>query len=91
MKHGTILRNLWQPSYNSLFVYMGTSGKYAKGLLVIESGTRPTRVDYGTHYFKDAILNDREHFPIVGYIDLEKLVKDAVINATECGYATDAS
>ena len=81
MKHGTILRNLWQPSLMSLFVYMGTSGKTAVGLVVIE-GDSGVYVDYGNHYFKQDILNDREHFPIVGYIDLETLVKDAVLKAT---------
>ena len=76
MKHGTILRNMWQPSYESLLVYTGASGRYAKCLWVINGEF------HGMHdYFKKDILEDREHFPIVGFFDYKKAFVDAVRDA----------
>ena len=80
MKHGTIVRNMWQPSYKSYFVYMGTSGQYAKGLSVVDTcDGDDVHVNYGIHYYKDHILKDREHYPIVGYIDLKRVVVNTVL------------
>lgn len=76
MKVGTILRNEYQPSYESLLVYTGTSGKYAKCLWIINGEFR------GMHsFYKHDILNDREHFPIVGFFDYKKALVDGVRNA----------
>jgi len=76
MKHGTIVRNLWQPSYESLLVYTGISGEYAKCLWIIDG------VFHGMHdFYKHDILDDREHFPIVGFFDYKKALVDGVRNA----------
>ena len=76
MKVGTIVRNMWQPSYESLLVYTGTSGRYARCLWVINGEF------HGMHnFYKSDILNDLEHFPIVGYFDYKKVFVDAVRNA----------
>ena len=77
MKIGTIVRNTYQPSYESLLVYTGTHGNYAKCLWIINGEFR------GQHnFYKGDILYDREHFPIVGYFDYKKefvrLVREAV-------------
>lgn len=75
MRRGTIVRNLWQPNYESLLVYMGVSGRYAKCLWFINGKF------HGRHdYYKSDILNDRENFPIVGYVDYEKVLYEAVKN-----------
>ena len=73
MKHGTIVRNTYQPSYESLLVYTGISGEYAKCLWIINGEM------HGIHnFYKRDILKDREHFPIVGYVDLNKVLLEAV-------------
>ena len=76
MKHGTIVRNMWQPGLESYLVYMGISGEYAKCLWVINGKC------YGIHdFYKRDILHDREHFPVVGYVDYDKILTDAVFDA----------
>lgn len=73
MKKGTIVRNMHQPSLESLLVYMGTSGRYARCLWVINGEF------HGRHnFYKDDILNNREFFPIVGYVDYGKVMVDAI-------------
>ena len=73
MKHGTILKNMWQPSYDSILLYTGVSGRHAKCLWWINGEF------YGMHDFnKNDIFNDREHFPIVGYVDYKKILFNAV-------------
>lgn len=75
MRHGTIVRNLWQPSYKSYLVYLGVSGKYAKCLWIINGEF------HGVHdFFKRDILYDREHYPIVGFVDYKKTIIDAVLS-----------
>lgn len=73
MKHGTILQNMWQPSYESYLVYQGVSGKYANVIWMING-----RVEFGHKFYKSDILNDREHFPIVGFVDIQKVLKEAI-------------
>ena len=73
MKLGTIVRNLYQPSYESLLVYMGVSGEYAKCLWIINGKF------HGMHkFYKRDILKDRENFPIVGHVDYKTVIVDAV-------------
>ena len=75
MKHGTIVRNMYQPSFESLLVYTGTSGQYAKCLWLINGEFR------GAHnFYKSDILNDREHFQIVGFVDYKQVIVDAIRN-----------
>ena len=73
MKHGTILRNMYQPSYESYLVYLGTSGKYAKYIWIINGELK------GIHNFYKNTIEDREHYPIVGYVDVKKVLKDAIL------------
>ena len=75
MKHGTIVRNMYQPSFESMLVYTGASGKYAKCLWVINGEF------HGMHdFYKSDILYDREHFPIVGFVDYKKAMVNAIRN-----------
>ncbi|MBR3239125.1 MAG: hypothetical protein IKF99_11875 [Oscillospiraceae bacterium] len=79
MKIGTIVRNMYQPSIESLIVYRGVSGQYADVIWLLDG-----KVLFGHKFYKGDILNDREHFPIVGLVDVEKLVRDAVREAVKC-------
>ena len=79
MKVGTIVRNMYQPGRESLLVYRGTTGRYAKVIWLLEG-----KVLFGHKFYKSDILNDREHFPIVGLVDVEKLVRDAIREAVKC-------
>lgn len=75
MRKGTIVRNLCQPSRESLLVYMGVSGRYAKCLWFINGKF------HGRHdFYKSDILNDRGKFPIVGHVDYEKVLYEAIKN-----------
>ena len=73
MKRGTIVRNLWQPRHESLLVYMGTDGKYANMLWLLDG-----KFEGKHHFYKQDILYDRENFPIVGYVNYEKVMVDAI-------------
>ena len=84
MKVGTIVKNEYQPSYESLLVYTGTSGNFARCLWVINGEFR------GMHpFYANDILNDREHFPIVGFFDYKKNFVDSVRNAVKLGNKGD--
>lgn len=73
MKRGTIMRNMYQPSYESLLVYTGLSGNYARCLWLINGEF------HGMHnFYKRDILNDREHFPIVGFVDYKQVMVNAI-------------
>lgn len=75
MRRGTIVRNMWQPFYDSFLVYTGISGRHAKCLWVING-----KLLGMYNFFKNDIQNDREHFPIVGYVDYEKVLTDAILS-----------
>lgn len=38
------------------------------------------RVDKSTYYTHD-LENDREHFPVVGHVDMDKVMTDAILSA----------
>jgi hypothetical protein len=79
MKHGTIVQNMWQPSHKSYLVYLGTSEDYANCLWIIDGKLS----DEIHKFYKRDILNDREHFPIVGYVDYKNLLTNAVLSAVQ--------
>lgn len=81
MKHGTIVRNMYQPDFQTYFVYDGISGRNARGIKVCDTGERGVFIDFDARYPKYDILDDREHFPIVGYIDIPELIEKSVKNA----------
>ena len=78
MKIGTIVRNMYQPSYESLLVYRGVSGDYANVVWILNG-----KVLFNEKFYKRDILHDREHFPIVGQVDIENLIMDAVRKAVK--------
>ena len=79
VKKGTILRNLYQPNYESYFVFRMYSGNDALGIWVIKTD-KGIKVKWSSRFPKDDIQNDREHFPIVGHLDLDSLIVSHVLN-----------
>ena len=77
---GTILRNMYQPQYQTYLVYRYAcrNDAYCVKVLITESGE--WEVDWNCKMWKQSVLNDREHYPIVGYIDLDELIKNHVLN-----------
>lgn len=74
MKRGTIV----QPSYKSYLVYLGTQGEYANCLWLI-NGKFPINSTTIERFYKSDILKDRENFPIVGYVNIDKVIHDAIL------------
>jgi len=86
MKRGTILKNLWA-GYETYFIYMGWPVRTRKGEAAATRGYTITNVDgewrFRTSEYYTHSLQDREHYPIVGWIDLDKLIADGVLQAIE--------
>lgn len=78
MKRGTIVRNLFQPSYKSYLVYLGTQGEYANCLWLID-GKFPSSSTTIERFYKSDILKDRENFPIVGYVNIDEVIRNAIL------------
>lgn len=75
----TVHKNLWA-GYPTWFIRTGTSGLYATGISVTD--TREIdgewRVRMKSEYYANDLKNDREHFPVVGNIDIRGIIVDAV-------------
>lgn len=73
-----IYQNLWA-GYKSYFVKTTQNKKYAYGysLLQIDEEWQLKRGSYYTHDLE----NDTEHFPIVGNINLNKIIINAILYA----------
>lgn len=75
MRRGTILKNLWT-SRETYFIYMGVpvrTGKIeakAVGGYSLENVNNEWEFKRACYYVNT--LKDSEHFPVVGYIDLEE-------------------
>lgn len=88
MKKGTILKNLWA-GHETYFVYMGFPVRTGKceakatggyGLVKLDDGWKFQRTMY---YIND--LKDKEHFPVVGYIDVNRAMADCILQAIAVG------
>lgn len=88
MKKGTIFKNLWA-GHETYFVYMGFPVRTGKceekatggyGLVKLDDGWKFERTVY---YVRD--LNDTEHFPVVGYIDINRAMADVILQAISYG------
>lgn len=86
MKKGTIYRNLWA-GHETYFVYQGSTP--AKGMkpatsygykLMLYPYSEKWKVSKASFYTRD-LENDREHFPIVGHIDMDKVMTEAILSA----------
>lgn len=79
MKVGTIVQNMYQPSYKSYLIYRGCSGGDAKCIWVVDTGM-DIKMQLNARFPKNDVLYDREHFPIVGELDFKSLIANAVFN-----------
>ena len=77
----TIHKNL-RAGYETYFVRMGTSGRYATGISVVNVDG-DWRIDLSAKYYASDLRHDKEHFPLVGSVDIKKVVKDAVLKSIE--------
>lgn len=85
MKKGTIFRNLWA-GHETYFVYQGSLPpkrmqyglSHGYGLMLHQDGK--WRIDRSSYYTKD-LEKDREHFPVVGHVDMDKVMTDAILSA----------
>ena len=92
LKKGTIFKNLWA-GYETYFVYQGTiKGKnhtpdksYGYGITFFRGKWEIRKCDY----LPQDLKNDREHFPIVGYVNIEDILTSAIFNAIQDGGKTD--
>lgn len=80
MKKGTIFRNLYQPGYESYFVFRTFSGNDALGVWVVKTNDGKVNLKWDARFPKCDIQKDREHFPIAGQLDLESLMINHVFN-----------
>ena len=71
-----IYKNLWA-GYDAYFIKTGQNAKYAYGYLV-HNANKKWDVRSSQFYIKD-IREDVDHFPVVGEINLKKLVIDNVL------------
>ena len=75
----TVHKNLWA-GYPTWFIRTGTSGQYATGISVTD--TREVdgqwRIRLNSKYYKKDLKKDKEHFPIVGSIDIHGILIDAI-------------
>lgn len=73
----TIHRNLWA-GYETYFIRMGSSGRYATGI-ALRNIRGEWRMDFATRYYASDLRHDKEHFPVVGKIDVKKVILDALL------------
>ena len=88
MKKGTILKNLWA-GHETYFVYMGFPVRTGKceakatggyGLVKLDNGWK---FEIAVYYVQS--LKDTEHFPVVGYIDINRAMADVILQAISMG------
>lgn len=84
MKKGTIFKNLWA-GYETYFVYMGFPVRSGRAEAAKVGGYLLVKVD-GKWRFERAemyrhSLDDKEHFPIVGHINYDKMMIDGILQA----------
>lgn len=81
MKRGTIVKNNWA-SYETYFICQEKRRKF--GMPDAISGYTLTNIDEKWLFDKASFyldsLKDTEHYPVVGYLDIDKLIKDNLLN-----------
>lgn len=82
---GTIFRNMYQPDYGSYLIFLGYEDRYANCIWVVDT-KKNIEIKYDAHFYKKSIARDREHYPIVGHIDIDSLLIARTLNEV-MGYA----
>ena len=84
MKRGTILKNLWA-GHETYFVYMGFPVRSGKAEAKKIGGFSFANINGEWHFeracYYSHSLQDREHFPVVGHVDLKKACINAILKA----------
>lgn len=85
MKRGTIVKNKWA-GYETYFICQEKRTKF--GIPMIKGYTISNidgkwSLDEACFYLDS--LKDTEHYPVVGYLDIDKLIQDNLLNIIE-GY-----
>lgn len=92
MKKGTIIKNLWA-GYPTYFVFIGErNGRkgearfaYGWGIVLFNGRWNLSRAEYYTHDLK----SDKEHFQIVGSVDIESAIITSILNNIPMGMIAD--
>lgn len=95
MKKGTILKNLWA-GYETYFIYMGFPVRVGRAEASKVGGYSLSKIKgkwifARAQYYRKDIINDREHFPVVGHIDLDSTMTSAILAAIQSGGADNAT
>ena len=81
IKRGTIFRNLWA-GYETYFVYLRQTTiereRCGDGIIIADYKRNGWEMRRGQHYKSD-LETDKEHYPVVGHIDVDRLLTDAII------------
>lgn len=71
-----IYKNLWA-GYETYFIKTSSNGKFSYGYVIVNVDGKWT-INKGSFYSSD-LKHDNEHFPVVGNINLDKVIIDAVL------------
>ena len=71
-----VYKNLWA-GHETYFIRLGSSGRYAVGIGVVNIKGE-WKVNRNARYYASDLRNDREHFPIVGNVDLNSMIIEAI-------------
>lgn len=86
MRIGTIYQNLWA-GYETYFVYLGKNSRIgraptATNVLQITKLGRTWQMSMA-QYSLASLTEDEEHYPRVGYIDMEELLTKGILKGIE--------
>ena len=84
MTRGTILQNMRNPEIDVYLIYIDCDGCNARCIKVIKS-VYGIEINWECKMYKPNLFNNRDLYPIVGYIDPDELIKNAVFNAVKGG------
>lgn len=70
---------MYQPDYGSYLIFLGYEDRYANCIWVVDT-KKNIEIKYDAHFYKKSIARDREHYPIVGHIDIDSLLIGRTLN-----------
>ena len=86
------MKNLWA-GYETYFIYMGFPVRVGRMEASKVGGYSLSKIDGKWHFERSQYYNqhlkDTEHFPVVGHIDLEKVMVGAILSAIKDGERKD--
>lgn len=76
LHRGDIFLNRWA-GWMTLFIYFRTSGRYCYGVSI--TNVEKKHIIKNAQYYKESIVYDTEHFPLVGKININDMWIQAVL------------